>query len=86
MGYGQKRQQLLTGEVPIRKGRYWPLGNTKFSGGKIEYYRPSWYRRIQGGAMFTSDTYGSPMEKALFYNDFSLFLWYNIFIFIYFYG
>ena len=71
MGYGQKRQQLLTGEVPIRKGRYWPLGNTKFSGGKIEYYRPSWYRRLQGGAMFTSDTYGSPMEKALFYNDFS---------------
>jgi hypothetical protein len=71
MGYGQKRQQLLTGEVPIKKGRYWPLGNTKFSGGKIEYYRPSWYRRLQGGAMFTSDTYGSPMEKMLYYNDFS---------------
>jgi hypothetical protein len=71
MGYRQKRQQLLTGEAPIRKGRYWPLGNTKFSGGKIEYYRPSWYRRLQGGAMFTSDTYGSPMEKMLYYNDFS---------------
>lgn len=71
MGYQQKREQLLTGEVPIRKGRFWPLGNTKFSGGKIEYYRPSWYRRFQGGAMFTSDTYGSPMEKLLFYNDFS---------------
>jgi hypothetical protein len=71
MGYGQKRQQLLSGEVAIRKGRYWPLGNTKFSGGKIEYYRPSWYRRLQGGAMFTSDTYGSPMEKMLYYNDFS---------------
>ncbi len=71
MGYGQKRQQLLSGEVPIRKGRFWPLGNTKFSGGKIEYYRPSWYRRFQGGAMFTSDTYGSPMEKLLYYNDFS---------------
>lgn len=71
MGYRQKRQQLLSGEVPIRKGRFWPLGNTKFSGGKIEYYRPSWYRRLQGGAMFTSDTYGSPMEKMLYYNDFS---------------
>jgi hypothetical protein len=71
MGYGQKRQQLIHGEVPIRKGRFWPLGNTPFAGGKIEYYRPSWYRRFQGGAMFTSDTYGSPMEKALFYNDFS---------------
>ena len=71
MGYGEKRQQLVHGEVAIRKGRFWPLGNTPFAGGKIEYYRPSWYRRFQGGAMFTSDTYGSPMEKALFYNDFS---------------
>lgn len=71
MGYFNKREQLLEGEVPIRKGRYWPLGNTPFKGGKIEYYRPSWYRRLQGGAMFTSDTYGSPMEKFLYYNDFS---------------
>jgi len=71
MGYGQKREQLLHGEVPIRKGRFWPLGNTPFKGGKIEYYRPSWYRRLQGGAMYTSDTYGSPMEKFLYYNDFS---------------
>lgn len=71
MTYGQKRQQSLSGEVPIRKGRYWPLGNTPFKGGKIEYYRPSFYRRLQAGAMFTSDTYGSPIEKSLFYNDFS---------------
>lgn len=71
MGYFQKKEQLLHGEVPIRKGRFWPLGNTPFKGGKIEYYRPSWYRRLQGGAMFTSDTYGSPMEKFLYYNDFS---------------
>lgn len=71
MTYGQKRQQLLHGEVPIRKGRFWPLGNTPFKGGKIEYYRPSWYRRFQAGAMFTSDTYGSPIEKLMYYNDFS---------------
>lgn len=71
MGYSQKKEQLLHGEVPIRKGRFWPLGNTPFKGGKIEYYRPSWYRRLQGGAMFTSDTYGSPIEKFLYYNDFS---------------
>jgi len=47
------------------------LGNTPFQGGKIQYYRPSWYRKLQGGAMFTSDTYGSPAEKFLFYNDIS---------------
>ena len=67
----EKKEQLLDGEVPIRQGRYWPLGNTPFKGGKIQYYRPSWYRKLQGGALFTSDTYGSPAEKFLFNNDIS---------------
>lgn len=71
MGYQDKKEQLVEGEVPIRQGRFWPLGNTPFQGGKIMYYRPSWYRKLQGGALFTSDTYGSPAEKALFYNDIS---------------
>ena len=71
MSYQEKREQLVDGEVPIRQGRFWPLGNTPFQGGKVMYYRPSWYRKLQGGAMFTSDTYGSPMEKALFYTDIS---------------
>lgn len=71
MTYQEKREQLVEGEVPIRQGRYWPLGNTPFKGGKIMYYRPSWYRKLQGGALFTSDTYGSPMEKFMFYNDIS---------------
>jgi hypothetical protein len=67
----EKREQLVEGEVPIRQGRFWPLGNTPFEGGKIMYYRPSWYRKLQGGALFTSQTYGSPAEKFLFYNDIS---------------
>jgi hypothetical protein len=71
LSYQEKREQLVDGEVPIRQGRFWPLGNTPFEGGKIMYYRPSWYRKLQGGAMFTSETYGSPAEKALFYNDYS---------------
>jgi hypothetical protein len=71
MTYEEKREQLLEGEVPIRQGRYWPLGNTPFKGGKIMYYRPSWYQKLQAGSAFTSDTYGSPAEKFLFYNDIS---------------
>jgi len=71
MNYEERRDQLVEGEVPIRQGRFWPLGNTPFKGGKVMYYRPSWYRKLQGGAMFTEDTYGSPMEKFLFYNDIS---------------
>lgn len=71
MTYEEKKEQLVEGEVPIRQGRFWPLGNTPFKGGKIMYYRPSWYRKLQGGAAFTSDLYGSPLEKFLFYNDIS---------------
>jgi hypothetical protein len=71
MNYQDKREQLVEGEVPIRQGRFWPLGNTPFKGGKIMYHRPSWYQKLQGGAGFTSDLYGSPMEKFLFYNDIS---------------
>jgi hypothetical protein len=71
MSYEEKREQLFEGEVPIRQGRFWPLGNTPFMGGKIMYYRPSIYRKIETGAMFTSDTYGSPIERALFYTDIS---------------
>lgn len=69
--YEDKKEQLTEGLVPIRQGRFWPLGNTPFAGGKVQYYRPSWYRKLQAGAMFTSDTYGSPMEKFLYYNDIS---------------
>jgi len=71
MTYEEKKEQLVEGEVPIRQGRFWPLGNTPFKGGKVMYYRPSWYRKLEAGAMFTSDTYGSPAEKFLFYNDIS---------------
>jgi len=71
MGYEEKKEQLLEGEVAIRQGRYWPLGVTPFEGGKIMYYRPSWYRRMQAGAMYTSDSFGSPVEKFLFGYDFS---------------
>ena len=71
MNFQEKKEQLFEGEVAIRQGRFWPLGNTPFMGGKIMYYRPSIYRKIEAGAMFTSDTYGSPIEKALFYTDIS---------------
>ena len=71
MSYGEKREQLLEGEVPIKKGRFWPLGNTPFTGGKTMYYRPSYYRMLKEAPTFTSDAYGSPMEKFLFHYDFS---------------
>ena len=71
MSYEEKKEQLFEGEVPIRQGRFWPLGNTPFMGGKIMYYRPSIYRKIETGAMFTSDSFGTPIERALYYTDIS---------------
>ena len=51
-----------TGMVPVRKGRYWPIGNTAFTGGKIEYYKPIAYRRIMADADFSEVKFGSREE------------------------
>ena len=42
-------QREFRGEsyVPIRKGRFWELNNTAWSGGKISYFAPHWYHRLK---------------------------------------
>lgn len=69
--YSEKRDELFEGEVPVRRGRWWALGNTPWSGGRIMYYRPSWYRRFKSGYKYTDDTFGSPMERLMYGHDFS---------------
>lgn len=69
--YGDRREELLEGEVPIRAGRWWPLGNTPFEGGRIQYFRPSWYRRLTEAHLYTDQTYGSPLERMSFGYDYS---------------
>jgi hypothetical protein len=71
MSYTEKREQLLRGEVPVKQGRYWPLGVTPFEGGKTMYYRPSYYRRLASGSTYTSDAFGSPLERFAYGYDFS---------------
>ena len=71
MSYEEKKDQLLNGEVAVRQGRYWPLGTTPFKGGKVLYYRPSYYRKLAEGTGLTSDSYSSPAEKLAFAYDFS---------------
>ena len=56
------REHLRSGVEPVRSGRYWTLGNTPFTGGKIGYYRPTWYRRAQSDYQFTDVKYGSKDE------------------------
>ena len=50
------------GMVAVRKGRWWGMGNTPFSGGKIEYWQPNWYRRVQADVKFSDSMYGSRKE------------------------
>lgn len=69
--YEEKWRQIFEGEVPVRSGRWWPLGNTPWKGGRIQYFRPSWYRRLQSGYSYTDDTYGSPLQRLLYGYDFS---------------
>ena len=72
MSYEEKKEQLLEGEVPIRQGRYWPLGTTPFQGGKVLYYRPSYYRKLAEGSAYTPESaFESPIEKLAFGYDFS---------------
>lgn len=69
--YADKKNELLHGDVAIRRGRWWPFGNTPWRGAQVDYYRPSWYRRLQEGYQYTSQTYGTPMERLMFGYDFS---------------
>lgn len=50
------------GEVAVRKGRWWPLGNTPYTGAKIDYYQPNWVRRVLADAKFSDAQYGSREE------------------------
>ena len=60
--YEERKEYYKSGMTPIRKGRYWELGNTPFTGSKISYYKPNLYRRIKGDVMFSDSKYGSREE------------------------
>ena len=66
MGLGQTAEEredyIENGYDPIRKGRYWSLGNTPFTGTKILYWRPNLYRRVQADVMFSDSKWGSRQE------------------------
>lgn len=64
---GEEREDYIeNGYDPIRKGRYWSSGNTPFTGGKIMYFRPNIYRRIEADVDFSDSKWGSRQE---YYNN-----------------
>lgn len=66
LGLGQtaeeREEYIENGYDPVRKGRWWGSGNTPFTGGKIEYWRPNIYRRVQADVEFSDSKYGSRQE------------------------
>jgi hypothetical protein len=48
--------------VPVKKGRWWEFGRTKWEGSKVDYYRQHWYPRLLSHAKDIS-LYGSEEEK-----------------------
>lgn len=62
----EREEWIENGYDPIRKGRYWGSGNTPLSGGKIMYFRPNFYRRVEADVDFSDSKWGSRQE---YYNN-----------------
>jgi len=60
--YEERKDYIENGSDPIRKSRYWGLGNTPYTGGKIMYWRPNLYRRIEADVDFSDSKWGSRQE------------------------
>ena len=60
--YEERSKYYESGMDAVRKGRYWTMGNTPYTGGKISYFKPNLYRRIQGDVTFSDSLYGSREE------------------------
>jgi len=58
----ETRKFYEDGEVAVRKGRFWEMGNTPFTGGKIEYFKPNWVRETIADVKFSDTLYGSREE------------------------
>lgn len=60
--YEERQDYIENGYDPMRKARYWGLGNTAFTGGKIMYWRPNLYRRVEADVDFSDSKWGSRQE------------------------
>ena len=58
----EREEWIENGYDPIRKGRYWGMGNTPWTGTKILYWRPNLYRRVEADVMFSDSKWGSRQE------------------------
>lgn len=64
----QELKEIYSGreEVPVKRGRWWELGSSNYSGQKIRGWYPNWYARLKSQYMSTPDGWGSPLEQILY--------------------
>lgn len=53
-------------EIPIKRGRWWELGSSNYSGSRIRGFYPNWYARLKSQSMSTPEGWGSPLEQILY--------------------
>ncbi|WP_422661744.1 hypothetical protein ACK8P5_25660 (plasmid) [Paenibacillus sp. EC2-1] len=58
----ETKEYWRDGEVAVRKGRWWQLGNTPYTGGKVDHFEPNWVRRVLSDYKYTDSLYGSREE------------------------
>ena len=45
--------------VPVRQNRWWELNSEEYTGGKIKFFKKSWYAQMKSGYEYTDVKYGS---------------------------
>ena len=58
----EREEYWKYGKDPVRKSRYWSLGDVGFTGGKIDYFRENLYNRTMADAKFSDSKFGSRGE------------------------
>jgi len=55
--------------IPVRRGRFWTMGNTPFEGGEIDYYQPHWTVRAKTDArekgIMPEEYYNKPVKRFI---------------------
>lgn len=61
--YEEQAWYYAYGNDPQRKGRYWSMGSsTPWSGGRVDFYAPNWWKRMKTDYMMSDTMYGSRRE------------------------
>jgi len=66
----EELEKIYSGEqlVPVRRGRFWELGPSPYSGKDILYWRQHWYARLQAKARAEADSKNLPLDEWMLKN------------------